>query len=277
MMDTTHNKKYFIISLIFHVAVVLVLVLGFEFSSPLIVAENTDKHDVISAVILGDTAKSKIITQHQPPPTPPVVKPEPKPEPKPELKPEPKPEPVKKDVIALKKPEKKKPADLFGKDLLADLDKLKKESEKKKKLKQKELQAHFEKTLKQQAEKSMRQQLLNEDIKLNGTQSRQSQGIVNKYQALIQQAISEHWIIPPGSNKKLYSMLLIRLAPGGRVIDVQVTRSSGDPALDSSARAAVMKASPLPVPSEPGEFEAFRQFNLKAKPENVMDDAPRIY
>ena len=45
---------------------------------------------------------------------------------------------------------------------------------------------------------------------------------------------------------------------------------SGDPALDSSARVAVMKASPLPVPSNSDDFEPFRQFILKVKPENVV-------
>jgi colicin import membrane protein len=55
------------------------------------------------------------------------------------------------------------------------------------------------------------------------------------------------------------------------VLDVQVTKTSGDPSLDSSARAAVLKASPLPVPSNPDEFDSFRQFALKVKPENIMD------
>jgi colicin import membrane protein len=41
--------------------------------------------------------------------------------------------------------------------------------------------------------------------------------------------------------------------------------------LDRSARAAVFKASPLPVPKEPDAFEAFRQFILKVKPELISD------
>lgn len=263
-MSAPKNKKYFIISSVFHLVVLLVLILGFDFAAPLVVIENTNKTDVISAVILGDTQKSKILKQLAYAPS------------KQEVKVEQKTKPVeaiqdKNDAIALKIKEKKKPNDIFGKDLLADLDKLKKQANKKK-IKQKQLKAQFEKTLKQQAEKTMRQQLLNEDLKMNGTQLREAQGIVNKYQALIQQAISEHWIIPPQSNKKAYSVLLIRLAPGGMVLDVQVTKSSGDPALDNSARAAVFKASPLPVPSDPQAFEAFRQFNLKAKPENILSN-----
>jgi colicin import membrane protein len=63
---------------------------------------------------------------------------------------------------------------------------------------------------------------------------------------------------------------MVRLGPGGVVLDVQTTKTSGDPSLDSSARAAVLKASPLPVPPNANDFEAFRQFVLKVKPENIL-------
>ena len=128
----------------------------------------------------------------------------------------------------------------------------------------------FERALRAQTEQSLRTQLLNEEIKLKGVQSRQAQGEVNKYKALILQAISEQWLVPLGADKKLYCELMIRIAPSGSVLDVQVVKSSGDPALDASARAAVLKASPLPVPKDTRAFEAFRQFVLKVKPENVV-------
>lgn len=270
-MDATRQRYYFFASLGLHVAILLILILGYDAASPLIVVENTNKQDVISAVVLGDTHKSKIITPQAVKPTPVEEKIEPKPTSKAVAQPTPK-----EDVIALKPREKKKPKDIFGKDLLADLEKFKKKAEKQKKTKQQQLKQHFEKVLRQQAEQSMRQ-MLDDEIKLNGTQSRQSRGIVNKYQALIIQAVSEHWIIPPQSNKKRYALLMIRLAPSGNVLDVQVTKSSGDLALDNSARAAVLKASPLPVPRDPQAFEPFRQFTMKAKPENILDDASRVY
>lgn len=264
------NKNYFFISLVSHAVVLLVFVLGLDFTSPLAVIENTNKHDIISAVVLGDTPTSHILPQ-QPPAKPPEQA-------KPQLvKAKPvQPVEIKKDVIALKLAEKKKLAqqkalqakmqkELFAKDLLADI----KTQKDLKKVKQKKLKTQFEKTLREQAEASLRKQLLNEEVKLQGTQNRESQGEVNKYKALILQAIETRWIIPPQTNKGAYCMLLIRLAPGGLVLDVQVTRSSGNPALDSSARAAVFKASPLPVPTD-GTFEAFRQIALKMKPENIL-------
>lgn len=314
-MPAPQNKKYFTVSIISHILLLMLLVLGFDFATPLPVLENTNKNDVISAVVLGDTPKSNILPQQTPAPPPPspvqeIVKeqplppretvktaplPKPKPvqqvvkeEPKPHVEPKPKvinEIQIKKDAIALKALEKKKLAELkklqekmqhelLAKDLLADMAKLnkqqKQQQEKQKKVSRKELQQQFQKTLREQAEKSLRQQLLNEEIKLQGAQSRQAQGVVNKYKALILQAISEHWLVPTQANKSLYSELMIRVAPGGVVLDVQITKSSGDPSLDSSARAAVLKASPLPVPSDPAAFTAFRQFVLKVKPENIL-------
>lgn len=281
MAAPSMEPKYVILSTIFHIVVLCILVLSFESSSTMVVFENTNQHDVISAVVLGDTEKSKILPKESPQPKPQPVKQE---DPTP-----PKPKPVKaeqapaieKDVIALNKPddkkklikekaeEKIKKLDIFGKDLLADI---KKQNNKQKQIKQKELQAQFQKVLQEQAEKTMRQQLLDENIKLQSTQAHLSQGVVDKYTALIVQAISEHWIIPTGVNKKLKCELLIRLAPGGMVMDAQVSKSSGDPSLDSSARAAVLKASPLPVPSKTEEFEGFRQFKLVVTPKNVIEN-----
>ncbi|EKD74188.1 MAG: hypothetical protein ACD_45C00043G0001 [uncultured bacterium] len=236
-----------------------VLVLGLDFASPLVVVENTDKHDVMSAVVLGDTEKSKILTADtlsQPVQKKTIVQSK-IPEPISDLTPTP---------LPIPKPKIVKQA--FEKDLLDDLKKFK--IKKKPAITQQQLKEVFQKSLHATTEKTMRQSLLSEKIKMKSTMSREAQGIVNRYQALIQQAISEHWVIPPQSNKKAFSVLLIHLSRQGTVLDVQIAQSSGDPALDYSARAAVFKASPLPVPDDPQAFEAFKQFRLKAKPENVM-------
>lgn len=271
------SQIYFCISLVLHVGVVALLILGLDVTSPMVVIENTNQHDVISAVVLGDTAKSKILRDEPaplPPPPPVESKSEPPPPPKIVVKPAPD-----KNVIALEAARKKvadekvladkKLREMMAKNLMADI---LKQSKKQKKLKETDLKNQFQKTLKEQAEKSLRQQLLNEEIKLKGTETRQSQGVVDKYKALIIQAISENWIVPVQADKKLSSELLIRVAPGGMVLDVQISKSSGDPALDSSARAAVLKASPLPVPPDLDAFEPFRQFVLKVKPENIIDN-----
>jgi colicin import membrane protein len=302
-MGALQSKKYLIASCVFHGAILLAIILGYDASQPLAVVENTNQHDVISAVVLGDTSKSKILPHEEPAPKPvpkpepvkkeiipPVAKNEPKPLPKPEIKPAEIKKIIDPDAIALKAAVNKKLADkkladkkaaekkakellkkqqdLFAKDLLADI---KQHNEKKIKIKKNDLQAKFAKTLREQTEASLRQNLLNEEIKLRGKLSRQSQGVIDKYKALIIQTIGEHWLVPLQANKSLTSELMIRLGPGGTVLDVSITKSSGDPSLDSSARAAVMKSSPLPVPADPKEFEPFRQFVLKVKPENVLE------
>lgn len=294
-MSNTPKPKYFFISLFCHVAVLTFLILGFDFSTPLAVVENTNKNDVISAVVLGDTVKSKVLPQEIKP-TPAPISPQLKSTPVAPLPPVAKeiakkivPKEPDKDEIALKiaqkkqemaekqlaeKTEKKRQEklakELIAKDLLADIQKI---NDKKKKVVQKKLQSQFEKVLQEQAEKTLRDHLLNEEIKLQSTESRQAQGEINKYKALILQAISERWLIPPQVNKKAYCELMIHIAPSGRVLEVHITKTSGDPALDSSARAAVLKASPLPVPTDTGAFTPFKQFVLKMKPENALGDA----
>jgi colicin import membrane protein len=268
------NKKYLFFSSLIHVVVLTLFVFSMDTSSTLFVIENTDQHDVVSAVVLGDTAKSKILPVEQTPSSPPVLSKSP---PKKQVqKIETKKEEMAIKVLPKKVQKKvdkaiaeKKRQEIFGKNLLADI---KKVNDKQNQIKQMQLKSQFQKTLQEQAEQSLRQQLLDEDIKLRGMQTRLSQGEVNKYKALIMQAISENWNIPAGARKSAFCELLIRLAPGGTVIDVQITKTSGDPALDYSARAAVLKASPLPVPTNPDSFAPFRQFVLKAKPLNIISD-----
>src|SRR3990167_9703115 len=108
-MNAQPEKKFLIVSCLFHAGILLALIVSYAFSSPMFVIENTNQHDVISAVVLGDTAKSKILP-HEKPATKPVPKPEPvkkvvAPPPKPVAKLEPK--TIDKDVIALKAAAKK--------------------------------------------------------------------------------------------------------------------------------------------------------------------------
>ncbi len=95
-------------------------------------------------------------------------------------------------------------------------------------------------------------------------------GVVDKYKALIIHAISQQWILPDHADSRLSSQFRIRLAPNGAVLEVSLTRSSGDPILDRSAQSAIYKASPLPVPSESDMFNLFRDISLTVRPENAQ-------
>jgi colicin import membrane protein len=265
----------FAASVIFHVAVLLILISSFEFNSTMAVVQNSDEDmKVISAQIVNLQA---VVPVEAPAPAPQPVKHAvvpPKPEPQATQ-----PQPVipeasvqaqaqeEEQTIALGNQLKKelltKEAAIKKKLLLDKKIKLAKE----KKLKQAAILKSMEKELKENTEKSLKQQMLNEQQRVAGVKVR---GEVNKYKALVQQAISQQWLVPAGVDKTLSSELLIRVAPGGAVLDVQVTKSSGDVALDRSARDAVFKASPLPVPPDEEAFDPFRQFVLKVKPKDLV-------
>lgn len=93
-------------------------------------------------------------------------------------------------------------------------------------------------------------------------------GEVDKYKALILNAISQQWILPQNVDSSMSSQFRIRLAPNGAVLEVALIRSSGDPILDRSAQSAIYKASPLPVPNDPSTFNLFRDISLTVRPVN---------
>ena len=63
------------------------------------------------------------------------------------------------------------------------------------------------------------------------------------------------WVLAPGFRMQpLETEVRVRLGPGGHVLDLRVTGSSGNPWYDESVERAIRKASPLPKPPEPGEW-----------------------
>lgn len=94
-------------------------------------------------------------------------------------------------------------------------------------------------------------------------------GEVDKYKALIVNAIGRNWILPENVDSALSSQFRIRLAPDGSILEVTLTRSSGDSLLDRSAQTAIYKASPLPVPADAETFNLFRNISLTVRPEQI--------
>lgn len=94
-------------------------------------------------------------------------------------------------------------------------------------------------------------------------------GVVDKYKAMILNAIGRQWILPEHVAMGLSSKFNIKLSLDGTVLDVQLTKSSGDPMLDRSAKLAIYKASPLPVPPDRESFEMFREISLTVRPEEM--------
>jgi colicin import membrane protein len=271
------KQKHFYYSLVLHIILLSILVMGFDFSTPMPVMENNS--NIVNAMVMDSAPKT--LSKRIPLPTPTPVKSQPKSEPKPEVvKPQsvpPKPlvkheemvQSIKEAIAISDKKQKKVKEDLIQKQLLADL---KKQTETKKKVQQqKSIEADFAKEMKAIKAKALEERVAREKERLAGVEDAKMRGVVDKYKALILQAIGQHWLVPHNADKSLSAELLIRVAPGGMVLDVQVMKTSGDDALDRSARSAVFKASPLPVPTDTNEFEPFRQFVLKVKPENILE------
>jgi colicin import membrane protein len=85
-----------------------------------------------------------------------------------------------------------------------------------------------------------------------------------KYRAAIEQRVIRNWIRPVHWQDKV-CVVRIHQSTSGDVIEVVVTTSSGDPAFDRSVEAAIFKASPLPLPTNPELFE--RDVQLTFRPQ----------
>jgi colicin import membrane protein len=138
------------------------------------------------------------------------------------------------------------------------------QAEKEKKLLEKKNRERLAEAKRQEELKRVEQQ------RIASLREAQVQGLVDRYKAMILQAISQHWFWPPTTNKNAITQLRIRLGPEGDVLAVTVTKTSGSASLDRSAVAAVYKTTPLPIPSDPSAAERFRQFDLSMRPEHLM-------
>ena len=117
---------------------------------------------------------------------------------------------------------------------------------------------------KQLAEKLKLQQLAAERAELQ--RQRMNEGIIDRYRARILTAIQQQWIVPKETKPVLQCKFLVQLSSAGVVQQVQLLQSSGSSVLDRSARIALLKASPLPIPENPALNKAFRSIRLAVRP-----------
>ena len=86
--------------------------------------------------------------------------------------------------------------------------------------------------------------------------------LIDKYTRQIQKSIKQQWNKPPNT-EKLSATLSIIVFPDGEVRNIYVMKSSGNDAFDASIKAAINKASPLPVPKDnPALNEKFRSLKF---------------
>jgi len=139
----------------------------------------------------------------------------------------------------------------------------------------KKRQAEEERQAQEKSEQALKQQLAAEAKRMKAEQEaaaqrraaqKAQQTEIDKYMNAIENKIYQNWRMPRSVNKGLICVLQVQLIPGGEVINIEVSKSSGDREYDESVKAAVRAASPLPVPSaESGLFDVFRNLTLPVR------------
>ncbi len=171
--------------------------------------------------------------------------------------------------LAAKKKADKKKADALKKKQLQEL--AQQEKEKQRKL---EEQATFEREQEaalmealavEEQQRSMEKALADEQ------HAQKNQAITNDIVAQIQAKIYETWRYPPSARPDMTVLVKIQLVPTGEVINVTISRGSGNQAVDRSVIAAVKRAQPLPVPKDGRLFEQqFRNFAMEFSPKDAV-------
>lgn len=137
-----------------------------------------------------------------------------------------------------------------------------KEAEEQKRRQQEQLARENELKEKLQAEEE-RLRKEQELAALRQAELKKQQTLIDKHMNMIEAEIYRNWTRPPGDLTGKVCELRVRLIPSGDVIDIVITKKSGDPVYDKSVIAAVKKASPLPVPKpETGLSDMFRDLTL---------------
>jgi colicin import membrane protein len=208
-----------------------------------------------------------------PAPTAKTIEPAPKAEPKAEPpKPEPvKPPPTPPDV----KPEPPKPDPAIAK----KLEREKKELEKKEKLEREKQKADEAKKKREQedAAKKKREDDLRrkeeEKARRDAEKAREEAAVARRSEIdgfvnAIKQKIRGRANVPDTVTGNPEVQVRIRVLPGGEVLDIAITKRSGNPTYDSAIERGIRSASPLPVPSADSElFPQFRDLTLNIRHE----------
>lgn len=83
--------------------------------------------------------------------------------------------------------------------------------------------------------------------------------LISEFQERIRAKIRGHLRLPPNLAGNPEVTFQVRLLPDGEVLGISTTRSSGNAAYDEAVERAILKASPLPLPSDKEAAAAFRQ------------------
>jgi len=147
----------------------------------------------------------------------------------------------------------------------AEVERRREEAERKR-LEDLERQRQENERLKKEAEAAERQRQL--DVELEAEANRleaMNAGELAVYQFAIMQQLQRNWIEPATATPDIECVVHVRQLPGGEVTGVSIGTCNGDESVQRSIEAAVRKASPLPLPSNPSLFD--RNLTITFRPE----------
>lgn len=84
------------------------------------------------------------------------------------------------------------------------------------------------------------------------------------YASKVRNKIRGNIILPPSLQGNPEAIFEVNQLPTGEVLSVKLKRSSGNPTLDAAIERAIIKSSPLPLPTDPSLFQ--RDLEIKYKP-----------
>ncbi len=276
--------RAFVLAVVVHAAFFALIVFGVTWQSrptPPVQAELWDKLPPAKA---EPKAAAKAIDPPKPePPKPEPLKPEP-PKPEPPKPEPPKPTPAKSEPpkpdpeIALKAEREKKVREKLEsekreKEKRERLDRQKQDEAKKKReeddAKKKREQEDVAKKKREDDKRRQEQEsALREAERARAAVAQAKQSEIDSYVEKIKAKVRGRANVPDSVTGNPQVQVRIRILPGGDVLDIAITRSSGNPAYDSAIERAIRSAQPLPVPPANSElFPQFRDLNLQIRHE----------
>lgn len=100
----------------------------------------------------------------------------------------------------------------------------------------------------------------------SGNKAGQDAGVIAMYKDRITTKIRGRIILPVDLQGNPRALFAVRVLPTGEVVHVQLLHSSGQPAYDDAVQRAIIKASPLPMPTNSMLASQFENLNLKFSP-----------
>jgi colicin import membrane protein len=207
-----------------------------------------------------DTIEVDLVEAPPPPPAPVVEAPKPPPPAPPKIEPEVKPPPpvVKPDIVEREKPKPKpkpEPKKIEAKP---------KPDPTLQKRMQEQLAAEQRALDQQRAERELRDLIARQQADAARKAAAARASALGDYISKIQAKVRGGWILPQDLQGNPEAIFLVVQLPTGEVLSTKLVKSSGNPAYDTAVERAILKASPLPLPSDRSLFA--RELKLTFRP-----------